>query len=57
MALVPDTVGRLVKSGAEVSVQRGAGAAAFFADAEYERAGARLAAAAADVFGQAGVVL
>jgi len=57
VALVPDTVGRLVKAGADVLVQRGAGAAAFFADADYERAGARLADTAAAVLGQAEVVV
>ncbi len=56
MALVPETVARIVKAGVEVSVERGAGTAAAFPDALYERAGAKLAAdarslaAAADVF-------
>jgi NAD(P) transhydrogenase subunit alpha len=54
VALVPDAVGRLVAKGFEVVVQRGAGAGGFFADSEYEAAGATLAAdfaetAAADV--------
>jgi NAD(P) transhydrogenase subunit alpha len=43
VALVPDAVGRLVGSGVEVTVQRGAGAEAFFGDEAYEREGARLA--------------
>ncbi|MFL5273073.1 MAG: NAD(P)(+) transhydrogenase (Re/Si-specific) subunit alpha, partial [Anaeromyxobacteraceae bacterium] len=43
VALVPDTVKRLVKSGHELVVERGAGAAAGFPDAQYEGAGARLA--------------
>jgi NAD(P) transhydrogenase subunit alpha len=42
VALVPDNVTRLVKEGHTVVVQRGAGAAARFPDAEFERAGARL---------------
>jgi NAD(P) transhydrogenase subunit alpha len=42
VALVPETVGRLVKSGWEVAVERGAGVAAGFADPAYEAAGARL---------------
>jgi NAD(P) transhydrogenase subunit alpha len=42
VALVPDTVGKLVPAGFEVLVQRGAGEAASFPDAAYEEAGARL---------------
>lgn len=57
VALVPDTVGRLVKTGLEVVVQRGAGSAAFFADADYERAGARLVDTAAAALEQADIVL
>jgi NAD(P) transhydrogenase subunit alpha len=47
VALVPETVGRLVKSGWEVAAERGAGVAAGFPDAQYEAAGARLVDAAA----------
>lgn len=42
VAFVPESVGRLVKSGVEVVVERGAGAAAFFADEAYSKAGATL---------------
>jgi NAD(P) transhydrogenase subunit alpha len=42
VALVPDTVGRLKKAGHELLVERGAGTAAGFPDAQYEAAGARL---------------
>jgi NAD(P) transhydrogenase subunit alpha len=42
VALVPETVGRLVKGGFEVAVERGAGTAAGFPDAQYEAAKARL---------------
>jgi NAD(P) transhydrogenase subunit alpha len=42
VALVPDGVARLVKAGAEVRVERGAGAAAFFPDEQYAAAGATL---------------
>jgi H+-translocating NAD(P) transhydrogenase subunit alpha len=45
VAVVPDTVRRLVSDGVEVLVEQGAGEAAAFADADYEGAGARLAAA------------
>jgi H+-translocating NAD(P) transhydrogenase subunit alpha len=45
VALVPDTVARLVKQGHAVLVERGAGAPAGFPDAQYESAGARLGSA------------
>jgi len=40
VALVPDVVPRLVKAGLDVTVESGAGAAAFHADREYVEAGA-----------------
>lgn len=43
VALAPDSAARLVRAGAEVRVESGAGRAAFFSDAEYEEAGARVA--------------
>jgi len=43
VALVPDSVARLVKGGLAVTVQRGAGVAAGFTDEAYEAAGATLA--------------
>jgi len=42
VALVPDAAARLVRSGLEVAVERGAGDRAFLPDALYERGGARL---------------
>ena len=47
VALIPDTVSRLVKQGFEVWVEAGAGEAAFFSNAAYSSAGAHLT---ADVF-------
>ena len=44
VALVPDSVGRLVKGGHDVVVEPGAGAAAGFTDEAYAAAGASLAA-------------
>lgn len=41
-ALVPDAVSRLVKAGADVVVESGAGARAYLPDAAYEAAGARI---------------
>lgn len=46
VALVPESVGRLVKAGVEVTVERGAGATAGFSDAAYEKVGASLTDAA-----------
>jgi len=57
VALVPDTAGRLVKTGLEVVVEQGAGTAAAFPDDAYRAAGAGLVAAPADVFGRSDVVL
>jgi len=57
VALVPDTAGRLVKTGLEVVVEQGAGTAAAFPDDAYHAAGAGLVAAPADVFGRSDVVL
>jgi len=43
VALTPAGVGALARAGHAVSVQPGAGAGSGFGDADYERAGARLA--------------
>lgn len=42
VALIPDTVAKLVKQGLEVWVETGAGERAFFSDAAYEAAGAKV---------------
>ncbi|MBD5635092.1 MAG: NAD(P)(+) transhydrogenase (Re/Si-specific) subunit alpha, partial [Candidatus Eremiobacteraeota bacterium] len=57
VALVPETIGRLAKSGHTVLVERGAGAAASFTDEAYEGSGATLAADAAEVFAKAELVV
>src|SRR5262245_25215747 len=49
VALVPDVVQRLTKSGHRISVQRGAGLAAGFPDADYEKAGAHVLDSRAEV--------
>ncbi len=56
VALVPDGVARLRKAGANVVIQRGAGSAAGFPDAAYEKAGASLADGAAAAFSAEAVV-
>ncbi len=53
VALVPETVAKLVKDGHTVLVQRGAGTAASFVDDAYAQAGATLAADAAEVYAKA----
>lgn len=57
VALVPETVEAAVRLGAEVWVEAGAGRAACFPDAEYERAGARLIRAPAALLSEADVVV
>jgi NAD(P) transhydrogenase subunit alpha len=51
VALVPESVARLKKSGIEVRVQRGAGESAFIPDDAYANAGAELVADAAAALG------
>ena len=57
VAATPETVKRMVKAGLEVAVERGAGEASFFPDAEYEVAGARLEEDAARGWSAADAVL
>lgn len=57
VALVPETVARLVKLGLDVRVGRGAGESAFFRDRDYEAAGAPLVADPAELLAHADVVL
>lgn len=57
VAATPETVKKLVGLGAEVVVEKGAGATAYFSDADYEAAGAKLAAANAKPLKDADVVL
>jgi H+-translocating NAD(P) transhydrogenase subunit alpha len=57
VAATPETVRKMVKAGLEVTVERGAGTDAFFQDADYEAAGARLADDAAAARAAADAVL
>ncbi|MDQ2680408.1 MAG: Re/Si-specific NAD(P)(+) transhydrogenase subunit alpha [Candidatus Eremiobacteraeota bacterium] len=57
VALVPETVAKLVKSGVNVRVQRGAGARAAFPDKLYEQAGASIIDDPAALLGDADVLL
>lgn len=42
VALVPDTVGRLIKAGFTVSVEAGAGLNTYYSDDDYQKAGAQI---------------
>jgi NAD(P) transhydrogenase subunit alpha len=57
VALVPETVARLVKTGLEVRVQRGAGEPAAFLDSAYETAGATLVEDAAALYAGADLII
>ncbi|MBI5838108.1 MAG: Re/Si-specific NAD(P)(+) transhydrogenase subunit alpha [Candidatus Eisenbacteria bacterium] len=57
VALVPETVGKLVKQGYDIRVQTGAGERAYFPDEAYREAGATLVPDVAALFREADVVL
>ncbi|MBR8832868.1 MAG: Re/Si-specific NAD(P)(+) transhydrogenase subunit alpha [Stigonema ocellatum SAG 48.90 = DSM 106950] len=57
VALIPDTVARLVKQGLEVWIERNAGERAFFTDAAYEAVGAKIVADPATLWGEADILL
>jgi NAD(P) transhydrogenase subunit alpha len=57
VALVPDTVTKLIASKLEVAVETGAGSEAFYADEAYQKAGATLVPEAQTVLSQADAVL
>ncbi len=57
VALVPETVARLVQSGLDVLVERGAGESSYYPDAAYQQAGARIVADGASVYREADLVV
>jgi NAD(P) transhydrogenase subunit alpha len=57
VAATPETVKQMVSRKLEVTVERGAGLAAYFPDADYEKVGASLAEDAKKAWGTADVVL
>lgn len=57
VALIPDTVARLVKQGLEVWVEAGAGEHSFFKDAAYEAVGAKIINDADTLWSQADILL
>lgn len=57
VAMIPEIVGRWTKGGAEVLVQKGAGASAAYLDDQYVQAGAKIVPDAVAVLGNADVVV
>src|SRR5690606_32963218 len=57
VALVPAAVGDLVRRGHAVWIEQGAGLLSGFADADYERLGARIAPDAASLYGQGELIV
>ena len=57
VAVIPDMVARLTKLGYAISVERGAGAGAYYSDAAYEKANAILVNDAKSLCGDANIVI
>ncbi|MFM5891427.1 MAG: Re/Si-specific NAD(P)(+) transhydrogenase subunit alpha [Dolichospermum sp.] len=57
VALIPETVAKLVKQGLEVFIEAGAGEKAFFSDADYETAGAKIISDSAQLWREADILL
>ena len=57
MALVPESVGKLIEADLEVLVQSGAGESAGYSDRHYEEAGAGIEADAAGLYSRADIIL
>ncbi|MFM6244667.1 MAG: Re/Si-specific NAD(P)(+) transhydrogenase subunit alpha [Dolichospermum sp.] len=57
VALIPETVAKLVKQGLEVFIEAGAGEKAFFTDADYETAGAKIISDSAQLWREADILL
>ena len=57
VAATPKTVKRLQKQGFEVYIQHNAGLKANFSDKDFEEAGAKIVATAADIYGKSDIVL
>ncbi len=57
VSLIPDIVAKLVKQGLEVLVETGAGEKAFFTDADYEAAGAKIVSDSVQLWSEADILL
>ncbi|WP_413175170.1 Re/Si-specific NAD(P)(+) transhydrogenase subunit alpha [Anabaena azotica] len=57
VSLIPDIVAKLVKQGLEIYVESGAGDKAYFTDADYEAAGAKIISDVATLWSEADILL
>lgn len=57
VALIPESVGKLISLGLSVAVERGAGLDSYFLDTDYEKAGATIVTDRSEALGQADLVL
>lgn len=57
VSAIPETVKKMVTEGAKVLVEKGAGDGSFFADKDYEAAGATMIADVQEIFAKADVIL
>lgn len=57
VALIPESIKRIVKKGLEVQVEAGAGEYALFPDSDYEAAGARIVPSAETLYNDSDVIL
>lgn len=57
VSAIPETVKKMVSSGAKVLVEKGAGLGAFFSDEEYQNAGATIVADVEELFSNANIIL
>ncbi|TAE61721.1 MAG: Re/Si-specific NAD(P)(+) transhydrogenase subunit alpha [Nostocales cyanobacterium] len=57
VSLIPDIVAKLVKQGLEIYVETGAGEKAYFTDADYEAAGAKIISDTVTLWGEADIML
>ncbi len=56
VSIVPEVVAKLVQSGFSISVETGAGSAAYYEDTDYEKAGAKIVGKRKDLLSSAGIV-
>ena len=57
VAVIPDTVAQMVKEGAVVLVEKGAGQGAFFTDEDYQKQGAKIIDDVTELYAQADIIL
>jgi NAD(P) transhydrogenase subunit alpha len=57
VAATPDTAAKMLKEGAKVLVEEGAGLGAYFTDEEYEKQGAQIIKDPCDLYSKADIIL